>query len=175
MGWMGVKSPSWLERKWLINLELIFLSGCNAWELLPPLGQLPSVRTIWLQRLKLLRQIGPETYGNGSQQVAFQSLEELVLDEMPELNEWSWRGQTMRNLRSVVIKDCKKLRELPPLPPSLTEMTTARKGFWMPYHHDVKKAQVTTASSTVSSLCIFNCPKLLARFSSPMTNEIIAS
>jgi hypothetical protein len=115
IGWMGVKAPSWLESKWLINLELIFLSGCNAWEQLPPLGQLPSVRTIWLQRLKTVRQIGLEVYGNRSSHVAFQSLEELVLDDMQELNEWSWTGQEMMNLRNIVIKDCQKLKELPPL------------------------------------------------------------
>ncbi|XP_062233126.1 putative disease resistance RPP13-like protein 1 isoform X2 [Phragmites australis] len=175
MGWMGVKSPSWLESKWLSYLELIFLSGCNAWEQLPPLGQLPSVRTIWLQRLKMLRQIGPEAYGSGSQQVPFQSLEELVLDDMPELSEWLWSGQTMRNVRNIVIKDCEKLQALPPLPPNFTEITTARKGYWVPYHHDVKLAHATTGRSSVSSLCIFNCPLLLASFSSPMTNEIIAS
>ncbi|WVZ59679.1 hypothetical protein U9M48_009789 [Paspalum notatum var. saurae] len=170
MGWMGVKSPSWLDNKWLSNLDLIFLSGCNAWEQLPPLGQLPSIRTIWLQRLKMLRQIGPEAYGSGSQVESFQSLEELVLDDMPELNEWLWSGQTMRNLQNVVIKDCDKLKALPPVP-----ITIARKGYWVPYHHDVKLAHATTARSSVSSLCIFNCPLLLTRLSSQMNNEIIAS
>jgi len=175
MGWMGVKSPSWLENEWLSNLKHIFLSGCNAWEQLPPLGQLPSIKTIWLQRLKMLRQIGPEAYGSGSQQEPFHLLEELVLDDMPELNEWLWSGHTMRNLRNVVIKDCSRLKALPPVPPNLTEITTARKGYWMPYHHDVKLAPATTARSSVSSLCIFNCPLLLARLSSPMTIEITAS
>ncbi|KAF8682019.1 hypothetical protein HU200_045476 [Digitaria exilis] len=175
MGWSGVKSPIWLENEWLSNLEHIFLSGCKAWEQLPPLGQLPSIRTIWLQRLKMLRQIGLEAYGIDSQQEPFQSLEELVLDDMPELNEWLWSGRAMRNLHSVVIKDCNKLKALPPVPPNLTEITSARKGYWMPYHHDVKLAHATTARSSVSSLCIFNCPVLLARLSSPMTNEISAS
>lgn len=172
VGWMGVKSPNWLENEWLSNLELIFLSGCNAWEQLPPLGQLPSIRTIWLQRLKMLRQIGPEVCGSPME--SFQSLEELVLDDMPELNEWLWSGQTMRNLQNVVIKDCNKLKALPPVPPNLTEITIARKGYWVPYHHDVKLAHVTTGSSSVSSLCIFNCPLLLARLSAQMNNEIIA-
>lgn len=81
----------------------------------------------------------------------------------------------MRNLHNVVIKDCSKLKALPPVPPNLTEITTARKGYWMPYHHDVKLAHATTARSSVSSLCIFNCPLLLARLSSPMTIEITAS
>ncbi|KAG2536903.1 hypothetical protein PVAP13_9NG232700 [Panicum virgatum] len=161
MGWMGVKSPSWLENEWLSNLKHIFLSGCNAWEQLPPLGQLPSIKTIRLQRLKMLRQIGPEAYGSGSQQGPFHLLEEL----------WP----SMRNLRNVVIKDCSRLKALPPIPPNLTEITTARKGYWMPYHHDVKLAPATTARSSVSSLCIFNCPLLLARLSSPMTIEINAS
>ncbi|KAG0548788.1 hypothetical protein BDA96_01G197500 [Sorghum bicolor] len=168
VGWMGFKSPNWLENEWLSNLELIFLSGCNAWEQLPPLGQLPSIRIIWLQRLKMLRQIGP--YGIGSQMETFQSLEELVLDDMPELNEWLWSGQTMRNLQNVVIKDCNKLKALPPVPPNLTEITIAGKGYWVPYHHDVKLAR----RSSVSSLCIFNCPLLLARLSAQMNTEIIA-
>jgi hypothetical protein len=175
MGWMGVKSPSWLENEWLSSLKHIFLSGCNAWKQLPPLGQLPSIKTIWLQRLKMLRQIGPEAYGSGSQQEPFHLLEELVLDDMPELNEWLWSGHTMRNLHNVVIKDCNKLKVLPPVPPNLTEITIARKGYWMPYHHDVKLAHATTARSSVSSLCLFNCPLLLARLSSPMTIEITAS
>jgi hypothetical protein len=71
----------------------------------------------------MLRQIGPEAYGSGSQMKPFQSLEELVLDDMPELNEWLWSDQTMRNLQNVVIKDCNKLKALPPVPPNLTEIT----------------------------------------------------
>uniref|UniRef100_A0A0D9VVR5 NB-ARC domain-containing protein n=1 Tax=Leersia perrieri TaxID=77586 RepID=A0A0D9VVR5_9ORYZ len=198
-GWMGIKAPSWLESKWLINLELIFLSGCNAWEQLPPLAfenaEANRPRGIWqwqftasttrsasicqdnlvaaFENAEANRPRG--IYGNGSSQVAFQSLEELVLDDMQELNEWSWTGQEMMNLRNSVIKDCRKLKEMPPLPPSLTELTIAKKGFWVPYHHDVKMAQLTTASITVSSLCIYNCPKLLARFFSPMTNGVVAS
>jgi len=95
---------------------------------------------------------------------------DVTLDDMPELNEWLWSDQTMRNLQNVVIKDCNKLKALPPVPPNLTEITIAGKGYWVPYHHDVKSAR----RSSVSSLCIFNCPLLLARLSAQMNTEIIA-
>uniref|UniRef100_A0A0E0KFM7 R13L1/DRL21-like LRR repeat region domain-containing protein n=1 Tax=Oryza punctata TaxID=4537 RepID=A0A0E0KFM7_ORYPU len=179
IGWMGVKVPSWLESKWLINLELIFLSGCNAWEQLPPLGQLPSVRTIWLQRLKTVRQIGLEVYGNGSSDVAFQSLEELVLDDMQELNEWLWTGQEMMNLRNIVIKDCQKLKELPPLPPSLTELTVAKNGERLEHieNLDIQDCSEITSFTadnedvflhlrSLQSLCISGCHTLQSRPSS---------
>ncbi|KAF3328204.1 putative disease resistance protein RGA3 [Carex littledalei] len=171
VGWMGTKSPSWIGSStvWLENLEVLYISGCKAWESLPPLGQLPLLKILWLQRMQTVKNVGPEVYGNSTE--VFPWLQELVLDEIPELENWSWNKETLRmpNLHSIIVKDCNKLEEIPPLPSLLTELTVARKGFWLPHQHQSKMA---LSSSSVSSFCIYNCPLLVANFSSPTREEV---
>jgi Leucine-rich repeat (LRR) protein len=174
VGWMGNLSPSWIGSStiWLDNLELLYVSGCKAWESLPPLGQLPLLKILWLQRMQAVKHVGSEVYGNSA--VVFPRLEELVLDEIPNLEDWFWNKETlcMPNLHSIVVKDCNKLKEIPPLPSVLTELTVARKGFWLPHQHESK---MTLSSSSVSSFCIYNCPSLVAKFSSQKREEVQAS
>lgn len=164
------KSPSWLETELLNNLEFIYLSSCRFWESLPPLGKLPFLKVLWLQGMHAVKQVGPELEGNGDE--VFPCLEELVLDDLPELEVWSGDEQLFFSLRSFVVKDCIKLKSLPPFPSNITELTIANQGFWIPYYDDARMAQI---SSAVSSLCIYNCPMLTAGFSVLSKEEMVAS
>ncbi|CAL9157350.1 unnamed protein product [Musa hybrid cultivar] len=166
MGCRGATYPSWLKTQWLTDLNIIYLSGCRRWESLPPLAQLPSLKVLWIQGLHATKSIGWELLGPGRE--VFRRLEELVLDGMPELEEFLGDGRFFPHLQSVVIKDCNKLKILPPLPCNLTELTVLDHGFWIPYFDDTRTAPV---GSIVSSLCIYNCPVLIAGFCVSLKEE----
>ena len=82
-GYPGVRSPSWLESGWLRRLKLICLRDCNRWEILPPLGDLPLLRTLQVRRMEELKALGHEFFGLAG----FPSLEILLLERLPKL-EW---------------------------------------------------------------------------------------
>ncbi|CAL9186324.1 unnamed protein product, partial [Musa hybrid cultivar] len=54
-GYMGIKSPSWLNHTLLSNLEHLELEDCQGWEALPPLGLLPFLRILHLKSLKAIK------------------------------------------------------------------------------------------------------------------------
>ncbi|XP_010931801.1 putative disease resistance protein RGA3 [Elaeis guineensis] len=164
------KSPSWLETELLNNLEFIYLSGCRFWECLPPFGKMPSLKVLWLQGMHAVKRVGFELEGNGDK--VFPCLEELVLDDLPELEVLSGDEQLFFSLHSVMVKDCIKLKSLPPFLPNITQLTIANQGFWIPYYNDARMAQI---SSAVSSLCIYNCPMLTAGFSALLKEEMVPS
>ncbi|CAL9090019.1 unnamed protein product, partial [Musa textilis] len=166
MGCRGATHPSWLKIQWLTDLSIIYLSGCRRWESLPPLAQLPSLKALWIQGMPATKSIGWELLGPGRE--VFRRLVELVLDGMPELEEFLGDRRFFPRLQSVVIKDCNKLGMLPPLPSNLTELTILDHGFWIPYFDDTRTAPV---GSVVSSLCIYNCPALIAGFCASLKEE----
>ncbi|KAJ8458200.1 hypothetical protein OPV22_031126 [Ensete ventricosum] len=111
IGYMGTKSPSWLETSWLSNLEHIELEDCQGWEVLPPLGQLPFLKILHLKSLKLVKNIFSEFYGGHS--IAFPLLEELLFSDMGEWRQWSGAkasSQLFPRLRRLQIDRCHKLR-----------------------------------------------------------------
>ena len=92
--------PSWLNGNWLLYLNHIELAQCSSWKILPPMGHLPLLKTLFLHRMNSVRRIGPEFYGGGDRSSsnnttykAFPSLEVLDLIEMPELTEWCNRSR----------------------------------------------------------------------------------
>ncbi|KAG6486053.1 putative disease resistance protein RGA3 [Zingiber officinale] len=169
IGCRGNMYPTWLETEWLTNLEIIYLSGNENWGCLPPLAQLPSLKVLWIQGLHSVKRIGTELFGTDEK--ALKWLEELVLDDMPQLECLEGR-QMFPHLKSVVIKDCNKLKTLPPLPSSLTELTVLNQGFWLPYYDDMRMGK---SPSVVSSLCIYNCSLLIAEFSVLLLQETLSS
>ncbi|RRT51679.1 hypothetical protein B296_00015696 [Ensete ventricosum] len=111
IGYMGTKSPSWMETSWLSNLEHIELEDCQGWEVLPPLGQLPFLKILHLKSLKLVKNIFSEFYGGHS--IAFPLLEELLFSDMGEWRQWSGAkasSQLFPRLRRLQIDRCHKLR-----------------------------------------------------------------
>ncbi|XP_078148722.1 putative disease resistance protein RGA4 [Carex rostrata] len=114
-GYGGVASPTWLEPS-LIFLKSLFLVGCKAWELLPPIGELESLKCLELSELAV-REIGPQCYGT-CQSMKFSSLEELTIEKMPDLEKWVWSDQLQqflcfKKLKELTIRDCPNLVDLP--------------------------------------------------------------
>uniref|UniRef100_A0ACD5UGX3 Uncharacterized protein n=1 Tax=Avena sativa TaxID=4498 RepID=A0ACD5UGX3_AVESA len=115
-GYPGVKSPSWLESDWLRRLKFICLRDCNRWEVLPPLGDLPLLRTLEVRRMDELKALGQEFFGR----TGFPSLERLLLERLPKL-EWCPvdNDQVLQNLRHLSVASCPRLRAYPTHPRTL--------------------------------------------------------
>ncbi|GMP78833.1 hypothetical protein CsSME_00034624 [Camellia sinensis var. sinensis] len=134
----------------LQNLVKIELSECRRCEQVPPLGHLPHLEFIRMSRLSNLKRIGPEFYGchsvvnhdhdndgiifgscSGAETtttaakaptVVFPTLRELVLVDMPNIEEWCGLGVSSLPsdttmffplLKFVHIRDCPELTTIP--------------------------------------------------------------
>ena len=137
-GYKGGKFPSWLRS--LNNLVKFILYGCAGCEILPPLDELRSLKTLELRMMHSLKFIA-EKCGNeievggiraSSSSVTtltvqlFPSLKELKLCDCPNLGSW-WKtdGSNNRRIFSCIsrlwIQNCPKLTCMP-LYPGLDEV-----------------------------------------------------
>ncbi|XP_039850551.1 putative disease resistance protein RGA1 [Panicum virgatum] len=123
----GVLSPRWLELKsfevgFLSHLKSLYLTNCRRWKLLPPLGQLPSLKVLHLKEMPSVTQIGIEFYGDGTK--TFTSLKDLELDDMSNLISWTGgNGDYFPHLRKLKILNCQKMVKVPWLPPTTKSVT----------------------------------------------------
>ncbi|PPD66667.1 hypothetical protein GOBAR_DD36453 [Gossypium barbadense] len=117
-GYKGSRFPSWMN--WgLRNLSSISLISCSC-QTLPPLGQLPSLKFLYLKGMSEVQLLGPEFYGDGG----FPCLEQLEIYDMPNLVEWmSIEGssgplslEVFPCLDKLVVKGCHRLTVLPVIP-----------------------------------------------------------
>ncbi|KAM3192659.1 hypothetical protein ACQJBY_069706 [Aegilops geniculata] len=123
-GYPGVKSPSWLESDWLRRLKLICLRDCNRWEVLPPLGDLPFLRTLEVRRMEEIKALGQEFFGHAG----FPSLQTLLLERLPKL-EWCLvdDDKVLQNLRHLSVAGCPRLRAYPTHPRTLRHIAVLDK------------------------------------------------
>ncbi|XP_026660139.2 putative disease resistance protein RGA1 [Phoenix dactylifera] len=151
-GYAGVTFPSWLGSPSLSYLQTIHLSNCRGCTVLPPLGQLPSLRYLDVGEVYGVVQIGQEFSG-------FPSLSELVLEDMLKLKEWSYPDddESFPCLTALEVVDCPKLGKLPCLPPSLTRLRISETGIKnLP---EVRPSNSRPLPS-LSTLHIHECPNL---------------
>ncbi|MFQ6627837.1 hypothetical protein Gotur_006986 [Gossypium turneri] len=117
-GYKGSRFPSWMNGG-LWNLSSISLISCSC-QTLPPLGQLPSLKFLYLKGMSEVQLIGLEFYGDGG----FPCLEQLEIYDMPNLEEWmSIEGssdplslEVFPFLDKLVVKGCHRLTVLPVIP-----------------------------------------------------------
>ncbi|KAJ3680090.1 hypothetical protein LUZ60_016368 [Juncus effusus] len=119
-GFCGTNFPSWLRDRYLGRLVTLEFKRCRNVEKIPSLGQLPSLKHLFIQSMARLKQIGHEFCGhiNGTTR-GFSKLETLVFKNMDAWEEWT--GVEMRDfpcLKSLILNRCEKLRGLPFLPSS---------------------------------------------------------
>ncbi|XP_018501126.2 putative disease resistance protein At3g14460 [Pyrus x bretschneideri] len=118
----GISFPNWVGDSSFSNLQVMRLSGCGNCSSLPPVGQLPALKELYVESMESVVRVGGELYG-GNQQ--FQCLEKLVFWNMPEWEEWqpSPSGGESPNfpcLKELKLHNCPKLRgNLPTHLPSL--------------------------------------------------------
>ncbi|XP_072970667.1 putative disease resistance RPP13-like protein 1 [Typha angustifolia] len=124
----GASSPTWLDSRPLCQLKSIYLTNCRKWEVLPPLGQLGFLEVLHIKEMYLVRQIGHEFYGSNT--VAFPSLKDLQLDDMPRCVEWSGEanGDIFPRLQKLKLSNCPNLTKVPLIPPTVMSMTLHQIG-----------------------------------------------
>ncbi|XP_050159147.1 putative disease resistance protein At3g14460 isoform X2 [Malus sylvestris] len=119
----GVSFPGWLGHPSFSKLSCIKLKNFQHCCLLPPLGQLHSLKELHVLGMNNVVEIGSEYYGNDTCGIIpFRSLQKLFLEGMLEWEKWSYydgsRGNTtivFPNLRELGLKNCPKLTEILPL------------------------------------------------------------
>uniref|UniRef100_A0A0E0BQ96 AAA+ ATPase domain-containing protein n=1 Tax=Oryza glumipatula TaxID=40148 RepID=A0A0E0BQ96_9ORYZ len=94
-GFFGRRYPTWLCSTYLSSLKYLNIIHCKLWVHLPPLGQLPNLRYLRIVGATSVSKIGPEFVGRlagnptFSEAVAFPKLEWLIIDNLPNWEEWS--------------------------------------------------------------------------------------
>ncbi|GAB4841377.1 hypothetical protein Ancab_022107 [Ancistrocladus abbreviatus] len=112
--------PSWLGDHSFQSMTSLCLVGCAFCDFLPPLGQLPSLKVLRVERMTKVRLVGAEFYGCGS---PFRCLEEAVFQFMWGWEEWIVEGVYFPRLAKLQLLCCPKLRGcLPAHLPSLERL-----------------------------------------------------
>ncbi|CAN6226639.1 unnamed protein product [Urochloa humidicola] len=132
----GRRYPTWLgtTTTHLPSVGYLKLINCNSSVHLPPIGQLPNLKYLKIMGATAVTRIGPEFVGCGvgnpgsAEVVAFPKLETLVIEDMPNWEEWSFvvgsagkqkgeaappRMQLLPRLKKLALARCPKLRVLP--------------------------------------------------------------
>ncbi|XP_054813452.1 putative disease resistance protein At3g14460 [Prosopis cineraria] len=100
----------------LPNLVSLRLSCCKYCFCLPPLGQLPCLKSLSIYGLEGIQEIGSDFYGENLSIAPFPSLESLTIEDMGELEEWKhFEGECFPRLKYMRIQRCPKLRKSLPL------------------------------------------------------------
>ncbi|PWA79126.1 Disease resistance protein [Artemisia annua] len=104
----GVISPSWLQK--LVNLTSIELNYLPKCEQLPPLGKLPSLKSIMLWKMWSLKCFHDDDNATSRDEILFPSLLELFISDCSSLVSLP---SDFPKLWSLKIEYCDKLRFLP--------------------------------------------------------------
>ncbi|GMN75629.1 hypothetical protein TIFTF001_056334, partial [Ficus carica] len=109
----GMMFPDWIACESFSNMVGVFLDNCKNCCLLPPLGQLPSFRNLYIKEMDGLESIGNE-FCSTSLTTPFPSLEKLHIDSMGSLERWSFtgaeqEGEIFPHLKTLDIRSCDKL------------------------------------------------------------------
>ncbi|CAL5331082.1 unnamed protein product [Camellia sinensis] len=107
-GYLGTGFPNWIGE--FSNMADLSLDNCGNCASLPPLGQLPSVKRLYIKGMSVLKQVGCEFYG---------LLETLSFENMPEWEDWYTFGdhkevQPFTRVKSLSIIKCPKLLKMLP-------------------------------------------------------------
>ncbi|KAL0007136.1 hypothetical protein SO802_008638 [Lithocarpus litseifolius] len=118
----GTSFPKWLGDSSFSKMVSIELRNCDNCFSLPPLGQLPDLKSLRIECFGKISSLGPEFYGNTIN--PFRALECLTFKNMPEWQEWDIsKGEVFTCLRELYIHNCPKLSgDLPVQLPSLTKL-----------------------------------------------------
>ncbi|MQM23031.1 hypothetical protein Taro_056092, partial [Colocasia esculenta] len=107
-GFKGPSYPSWLGDLSFSRLHTIKLEHCGNWASLPPLGKLPSLKSLYISEAGAVEYIGGEFFSGG-----FPQLEELTLEDMYNWKSWCGaREGDCPKLKKLSISSCENLESL---------------------------------------------------------------
>ncbi|KAG6679769.1 hypothetical protein I3842_13G008700 [Carya illinoinensis] len=122
----GTRFPGWLGDRSFHNMVSVSLQNCEYCLILPPLGQLPSLKHLSIEGFDGVVTVGPEFYGSSQ---PFPSLEILKFSWMSSWEEWCSFGvddefkRGFPNLQELHIVSCQSLiGNLPKNLPSLRKL-----------------------------------------------------
>ncbi|PKU64513.1 Putative disease resistance RPP13-like protein 1 [Dendrobium catenatum] len=125
---MGARSAIWMNNINLIsNLEYIRLEDCLEWHTLPPVGQLPFLKSLILHNMPKVKRLDNKFHGNGKC-CLFPSLKVLEIENLEVLEDWFDAAAVAEGdclfpcLTELYLRDCQHLQELPFLPPQLKKL-----------------------------------------------------
>ncbi|XP_022764233.1 putative disease resistance protein At3g14460 [Durio zibethinus] len=121
----GTEFPSWLCDSSFSNIVFLCLRNCNNCSSLPPLGQLPSLEHLIIERIVAVSSIGHEFYRvDGSISKPYHSLKTLTFEGMRQWEQWiSLQDEEFPCLQKLYLINCPKLEGgLPKSLPSLVEL-----------------------------------------------------
>ena len=116
----GTTFPSWLGDSLFSNMVSLRINNCKYCIMLPPLGQLPSLKYLLISGMTMLETIGSEFYfvqRGGNTDSLFQSFPSLELLEfwyMPNWKEWlPFEGDKFPfpQLKTLRLNQCPELKE----------------------------------------------------------------
>ncbi|KAB1205304.1 putative disease resistance RPP13-like protein 1 [Morella rubra] len=106
-GYYGTKFPTSLNGPSLPNMVFLRIEMCKNCCSLPPLGQLPSLKVLFISRMARIKNVGLEFDGEGYLQ-PFRSLETLCFEGMQDWENWIPCEEFPR-LQELSIRWCPKL------------------------------------------------------------------
>uniref|UniRef100_A0A0E0RBZ1 Uncharacterized protein n=1 Tax=Oryza rufipogon TaxID=4529 RepID=A0A0E0RBZ1_ORYRU len=121
----GRQYPFWIDSTHLAYVKSLHLFNCKFCMHLPPVGQLPNLKYLKIEGAAAVTIIGPEFAGhrasNLGRTVAFPKLEELLIRDMPNWEEWFFIDEATKGLmmeilsrlRRLELSGCPKLKALP--------------------------------------------------------------
>ncbi|KAK6776644.1 hypothetical protein RDI58_027645 [Solanum bulbocastanum] len=121
----GTRFSNWLADPSFLQLVKLSLSDCEDCDSLPALGQLPSLRFLYIRRMHGITEVTEDFYGSSSSKKPFDSLEKLEFTDMPEWKQWHVLGSgEFPVLEKLSIEKCPKL--MGKLPENLSSLTELR-------------------------------------------------
>ncbi|CAL5379066.1 unnamed protein product [Camellia sinensis] len=112
-GYHSTKFPNWVGDVSFSKMVFMRLEGSKCCTSLPPLGQLPLLKDLYIEGMSAIKHLGCEFYGQQCGAKPFPSLERLSFEFMPEWEDWSafeTEGvQPFGHLSELSIIDCPKL------------------------------------------------------------------
>ncbi|XP_057759182.1 putative disease resistance protein RGA1 [Arachis stenosperma] len=114
-GYRGSQFPGWVRNTNIFSsLVNVILVDCNNCEQIPPLGKLPHLESLYVSGMKDVKYIDEDSYDGEEDKVAFKSLKELTLIELPKLERIVRdEGVEMLPLVSKVTIPCSPNMKLP--------------------------------------------------------------
>ncbi|XP_010673185.2 putative disease resistance RPP13-like protein 1 isoform X1 [Beta vulgaris subsp. vulgaris] len=110
----GTSFPSWIGDPTLENLTSITLFKCDNSDVLPSLGQLPSLKYLSLVEMNNVIEIGKKFRGFDSTSVAFPSLERFTIVGLSKLEMWKEvEKRDYPSLQKLTIERCSNLVAIP--------------------------------------------------------------